>query len=505
MIKSIELLEVRWITTNIEFNKLNFIEGRNWSWKSTIIDLIKWMYKWKINIKSWISILTDTDWLVLRNEVWILTNKWFALWTDIELCTAWFFMWWTQISWINKSQEDKRKTISELLWIDRDQFFKDKWIDYDIKWLTWELKELKIREDTYTDSLIKTENDLDWLEVVTEPIEIKYNETVEWNQSELDRLKDNLKSIRLIDTKQWLLKEPKEVLLIQGNQNELDQLNKELQNIWIEGKNIPAKCDKCNQDIVNAEDIKKSLRIKYTKKLEEISIFKLEKSNQLDYEIYQREYALYDSAVIQYKKDIEDNKNIQINVDDINKKIKEFKLIKTTLWNIEEFAKYKDELSLYKVYESSKKQLEENIEWFINDIKWLDWKTLEKKIKKYKLIEKEFVSSVGNQLQLWDLQIIFYKELKSPNTKWEMFTETFDIKYKGKLYNEISGWERAVIDILIAKLFIDKNDIIDFMLQDNAEISKEVLTSVYTDVLEKDKIQLIATRISNTELIITNK
>ena len=490
MIKNITIKNVRWINLDIQAKKVNCISWKNATGKSTITQLIRELYRWKTSIKEWEVTIMDSDKNSLISKKWKLF-WWIWLWDRMLLMTPWFFMWQQTVTWINKTKEEKRKTISELLWIDRDWFFEKNWVDYSIKWLNQELRDLNTTEIAYWEQLIETENQLKDLVEVKEIPEVKL---IEWNENELELLKDRLNNI--LD-KEELQSVPnvEEVKLIEWNETELNILKAELESIVSEWKNIPTVCDKCWQDIKDAEKQKLILRDKYKAKAKQIKEFKLVKSNLSEYNKYKDELNNRNNV-------IENNRRIELNNNFINKtrinlekQIKEFKLVK---WNKEEYIEYINSSKDYIEYKTKKESLEKRKKELEDKIKSFNSKEIEDRIKKYKDTERKFIEWISDKLVLWDLKIIFYKELKTPNSDGDLYSSEFNIEYKWKLYDELSWWERWIVDIILASIFIKQYWVLDFIVIDNAEISEENIQKVIKEYLSD--LQVFYTKINTKDL-----
>ncbi len=490
MIQKLNVKWVRWINLDLSPKKINCLAWKNASGKSTVISLIRDIYRWKTSIKEWETTIMDSD-NTLINKNWKLFWK-INIWDQMLLMTPWFFMGQKTIPWINKSKEDKRKTISELLWIDRDEFFLDNWVDYNIKWLNQELRDLNTTEIAYWEQLIEAENQLKDLVKVKKPKEIKLTNG---NENDLELLKSQLNNLWEPEVCNWLHKKPKEVKLIEWNKHELDNLNNELQVILSDGKSIPSVCDKCWQDIKDADKQKGILRKRYADKLAEINNFKLIEGNINEFNNYKDELNKYNNSIKEKDRIENSNKIISERKKEIEDKIKNFKLIK---WNSEEYIEYTNANGEYISYNSKKETLEKRIKEIEDKIKSFNSKEIEDKIKKYKDTEKKFIKWIDNKLILWDLKIIFYRESITPNSDGDMYISDFNIEYKGKLYNELSGWESWVVDIILAAIFINQDKLIDFITIDNAEISEDNIKKVIKDYLWD--LQVFYTKISKTDL-----
>jgi ABC-type dipeptide/oligopeptide/nickel transport system ATPase component len=491
MIKNINIKDVRWISLDITAKKINCISWKNATGKSTIVQLIRDLYRWKTSIRKWEVTIIDSNKNTLISKNWKLF-WWIWLADRMLLMTPWFLMGNQTIVWINKTKEDKRKTISELLWIDRDWFFEKHGVDYSIKWLNQELRDLNTTEIAYWEQLIETENQLKDLVEVKEIKEIKL---IEWNENELDLLKDRLSNLWNEEELKGLFAEIPEVKLIEWNEKELERLKSELNQIVLEWKNIPTVCDKCWQEIKDSDKQKWILRDKYKDKVKEIKEFKLVKSNLNEYNEYKEHINKLNNRLEENKRIIESNKLLEEKKTNLEKQIKEFKLVK---WNREEYIEYTNSSRDYIEYKTKKESLEKRKKELEEKIKSFNSKEIEDKINKYKETEKKFIEWVSDKLVLWDLKIIFYKERKTPNSDGDMYSSEFNIEYKWKLYNELSWWERWVVDIILASIFITSYNVIDFIVIDNAEISEQNIKKVIKDYLSD--LQVFYTKIDNKNL-----
>lgn len=522
MLKNITINNTRWIELSKELSNLNFIKWWNWAWKSTFINLINDIYKWKTTIKEWVVTIIDDSMNPIIMEKWVIHNS-PALKEQADLSFPWFFMN-KETKGINLTKEDKRKTVSTVLGIDREEFFKSKWLDFfDVKWIKAEIKTKETQAQTLWAEIIEKENSLKDLVVPAKPRAVTLKES---NSQELELLKSRyeMKEKQLYTLKDNLskldLSEPKEVVLsktqnIKWNENEIAFMKKELEDLKVRWTKLKQEleslnwwiCPCCKQSfkddeaILEKEEELLSLRKEYArinKELTETIPVKTEiiKWNEV-------EYATYNSALQQYKRNLEmkDSYNEQIiDLEDelirINKSIKEFKLIK---WNSEEYNKYNILLNEYNKAVTLKESLEEDIKNLEIKISNLSTEDLEAKLNLYKETEKQFIDFCEDKLRLdEDTKFIFYRKLKSPNTNWDEYESDFNIEYKWKLYSECSAWEKWYIDILIAKMFIDSFGIQDFILIDNAELSTDNLNKIIKEQLEW--FQVFATRITEWEL-----
>ena len=532
---------VRWISNSFDFNEnLNVLEGENGTGKSTILSLIKDAYKGKTTIKDWYMKLSDSNNIEISIVEWKVKNS-PKLDKDIDILIPWVFMNDTRYIGINKTKEDKRKFLSDILWIDREWFFKEAWINYDIKWLISELRDEKVRQIEWANDLSNIKKQLEELEEVKEPTKVQL---VTSNESELQLLKDRLNEYKSsyidIKEKKELLPEIKLVIdkKIEGNEKELQAMKEELEKIvvkWKEIRNklsnlkikeVKDKCEYCWQSLNNELAIKQSEKDYNNKKLEletnleeitksykklskEINDFvlietKLIKWNQEDYEQRLKD----NNEIIKYNndidKDIKFNKELDIKIKDIEDKIKSFKLTK---WNQKEYEEYQSLLSDYNSYKSNKELLEKQLLVITDKIKSSKVVEIEDKISSYKETELSFIKFIENKITIWDLKFIFFRESKDKNAD-SQFISDFDIEYKGKLYSNLSGWEQAMVNIILSSILIKaynkkSGGDIDFILIDNAEISTENLKLVIKEYLQW--FQVITTRIGKWDLTLSNK
>jgi hypothetical protein len=492
MIKNIDIRNVRWVTLNSKLKTKTIIQWDNWVGKSTVVNIIKDMFKWKTSFKWDVNITTD-DWNIIMKNWKLFENIW--LWIKMDLMTPWFLMNWSSVKWINATTEDRRKTISDLLWIDRDWFFKEAWVEWNIKWLHSQLKDIKSKEQAYSMELIETENRIHNLEKIDKPDEVILTQ---WNEATLKSIEQSLINLNSkIVWLDWDVIKLEEIVLVQWNEHELNNLKKDMLFIESEWQSIKSNCPTCWQVLLDTEDIKNKLRIKWIEKKNEIDNFILIKNNVLEYNIYKDNLNKYENWIKERNRITDSNLQLLNDIKVLEDQKLHFKLV---TWNEDEYIKYQEVVWVYNEYITTKKILEERINDLSNKIKWLDSLSIEEKILKYKDTEKSFVQWVENKLVVGDIKIIFYRELVSPNTDGEFFTPTFNIEYKGKLYDECSSWQKYTIDIMVAYMFIKVYWILDFILIDSAEIWDVNLNSLINNEL-KD-LQVIYTRISNWDLII---
>ena len=189
MIKNLIIDNVRWISKVFDFWRINVIRWRNGSGKSTISKLIFDLYKWKSDIKEGAVTIIDDDWYEISSNKGTVHNS-PNVWVELFLSQVSSFMK-KEVAWLNKTKEDKRKLISEVLWINREKFFADNNCKDDISWLRKELNQRKISSNTLLKELIEKENQLNSLD------KVKKVELVQSNVTELTNLKNQLSSKKL--------------------------------------------------------------------------------------------------------------------------------------------------------------------------------------------------------------------------------------------------------------------------------------------------------------------
>lgn len=493
-VSKVSLVNVYWITEDFNLKDFNTISGPNGSGKSTIINSIIEVLKWKTNIKDWKAEITFDDWQVYSiAKGKLIWSPWFG--NQMDLMTPWFLMNGTPVTWINKTHEDRRKTLSEVLGIDRDQFFKDAGIDYNTKWLASELKDLKTREATYTSEIIKEEEKLMNHKAIDKPTTV---ELIEDNSQWLTHLKEKVEHLKsLIKSLQALPEKPTPVQLIQWNESDLNTMKSQLTSILEQWKSVTDTCPTCSQKLPDAETVKQKYRNDYKELWEKINNFILQPSNTEEYMQYQKAQSNYDNIFSNNKIIEEENAKIQTRITQLEEEIKNYKLVSG---NTDAYKAYQEVLSLYNQDQAAIQWAKLRIEEMTSIIQSLNTDEIEDKIKAYKKTERKFVEFVENKLAIWDLRILFYRELKTPNTDGDIYTPTFEIEYQWKPYSELSAWFKWVVDILLARIFIQAYKLIDFVLVDNAEISAENIKMIQEEYF-KD-FQFIHTSIAKTKLSI---
>lgn len=516
---------IHWIVQTFELTSLNVFSWMNWVGKSTVLKIVRDMLQGKTTIKKWSSIL-EMDWQVINMTDWVIFNS-----PKIHIRDLWFLSWkGKQVKWINQTKTDRRKTMFNLLNI--------KQFEGDIKWLTGELKEAQVKESTLMDELM--EREWFWAMEIEKPKEVKLVPGTIWNQSELDRLKERLETFKIEDKPDALenpvVVEFREAITTKGNSNDLEKLQAELETIkaeWLNKKteidsveleNIQEKCPTCQRDYDNTDQAKLIARTtyddlisrltsekeliwrKYTAKANEIKSFVLIEdtvieSNKEEYELYMKSLTAYNNR--NNKRINIHNRNLQINTDmqSVNKQIKEFKLVTETKWNEVEYEKYQHDLSVYNANEAVKETRLQDIASLKTKIKEIPTIEIKAKIAKYRADELEFIKSIKDKLTIGDVTIKVFTELKTPNAAWEMFKSDFAILYKWQDYNELSSWEQVICDLVIEKIFMD-SEWSELLLIDDAEISTENLDKIIREELQW--VTILTTRISNTELVMTN-
>lgn len=519
MITKISLKWVRWISESFALKEwLNVFNGKNGTGKSTVIQSISDAIRWeKIQVKEWEMTLEYDGLIVSRNANRLFTSPKI----DIDITLPGFLMGKHKlIKGVNTTQEERRKTVSNLLGIDRTKFFLDNKVDYDLVGLTSELRDLNTRSSTYTEQLCELESQK--IPEVKKPKEITFipstlDNFIKGNSDQLKFLKEQLSSI---DPYKEVLEVPPmpaeiifqwEKIINEWNSQEYILLSEQLEDIISQWKNVPSRCSTCWQDILDAEKVKASLRSKYNELKASLDNFvfiekQIAPSNIEAFTQYQKDIATYNAAL----KEIYDiwtyNTQIKSKIDSLQKQISEFQLIEDKtipgqIWNEELYNQYLQDDKNYALYVNSKENTEKQILDLKKKIKDLSTKPIEDKISKYKEVELMFIESIHSQLTVGDVKFIFYKTNTSPNAI-EPYSAVFDIEYKWKMYDQLSWGEQVVVDVVIATLFLSKSTL-DFILLDNAEISNENLKMLHDEYL--NGIQLITTRISNKELNLTHK
>jgi len=511
---------IRGITWEFNFKDLNILSWKNGAGKSTVLEIISNMLVNKTSIKTWTAIL-DIDWKITTLINWVINNS-----PQISIKEMWFLSWkGKQVKGLNSTKEDKRNTIFNLLWIEK--------FPGDIKWLTWELRDLKVQETTLMDEMVEKESF--WEMTMDKPKIVILKAWTKSNQIDIDRIQNEYKAIEKEEIPESL-PNPDEVkfiekITIKGNNDELIKLQDELEKIkneWLNKKseienveleNIQEKCPTCQRDYDDTNQAKiiaqttyddlttrltsekELISRKYLSQLETIASFKLipdavKESNIKEYDIYRDVLELHNKRSIEISNTESRNEIKERKITELNKQIKDFVLIEATEWNEDEYEKYQLELSNYNANEIVNKSRSDDIINLKKKIKDIPTVELESKIKKFRKDELAFVESIEDKLTINDIKISVFSKLRTPNAVWDMYKSDFTISYKWKEYSTLSSWEQIICDIVIHKMFMS-DSWTNLVMVDSAEISTENLKTV---ISELEWLTVITSRISTTAL-----
>lgn len=146
-----------------------------------------------------------------------------------------------------------------------------------------------------------------------------------------------------------------------------------------------------------------------------------------------------------------------------------------------------ERLQEQKDYEASLQQIEivkRELELKKNQLKSIDTLKVQNAIDSLKDIKKQFTKLLNEKTKELPIQIELYKEQKN----WEL-KESFTIIHNGMEYSTLSHGNKMIVQILLAKIFIDKLGL-DFILVDEASS------------IDKDNAKYIADLSKNYQIIL---
>lgn len=439
MIKSIE---IKYPEFNLDIKRnfnpwVNLLEEVNWYWKTTIFNTITSFYTGKF---PWLKKLPD--WIVnleLTTGRWMMNkSKWIGSPEPNELYN--YIIPWRFFS---LSAIEQRRILTKLLNLDINVFIRDKleyyyiWIEKDInrdiKESIWR-EQIILSDITRYKSILINFKEKDFNEI-TEFNKLKdevYTKTLEYNdivrlikesntinENKINHLNENIKTIL----------------------NQIDELNKEIDLI-----RLNSNCNLCWNSL-SKDDIDKQLN----------KLFDKLKIRQ-DWIILNEDEIVYHTSLLQEDKDylnildyIENAKMFWIELPEISEEVYE----EQKQYNIE-----KNQIELISKELDIKEQL----------LKWINTIELQNRLDEIVNTKIEFTKYLEKVIQNLPFKIELFKVYKNWN-----IDETFNIKFKWIDYNNLSTWNKNLISIMIAKLFID-NLRLDFILIDEASnISKDNL------------------------------
>ena len=500
MIKQIEInypwFWSKWLELTKEFTEwINIIEENNWYWKTTILNTIMSVftskYPWLRTLPEWIAtIITDSEKYVLSKKCWLWNTKES---NDLyNYCMPWrFFEWLTTVQ--------QRKVLVDLLWLDYDTFMKDlceaakphfpylDWSDSLESTLKAKMKEFETNETIILQDITRLKSQL------INCVEKDFSDVAKFH-SDQKIIEDLVKEYN-----KWILAR-------QTNYNNSVRNKTNLQNEFTNFQNDIERIVTAN---INLENQLVTLRSDYTTANENASCdkcwSKLEWANK---------QILLDSIArnaATIKVQIENNQS-KLKELDSSKKLTAMKLNTATaevdaydtnfevlgyddvIWNAKRFniefvwisevrlQEYDD----YNIQLNQKAFIEKELKVKEDNLKAIDTLKLQSNLDKL----KEFKSMFTKKLELatkdiW-LDIELFELQKNGNIK-----ETFTINYNWVDYYNLSTWNKAIVNIKLAKLFVDKLWLHFILIDEASNIGKDNISLVKD--LSKD-YQIIAVK-----------
>lgn len=505
MIKSISINYPEFwsgLKIDIEFKPwLNIIEERNWYWKSVLLKSIMSLYTGKFGtskvLPEWYSsIETDTTKYVLSKKNWI--GKDFE---DNELYL--YTMPWMFFDSL-PSTPKQREVLVKLLWLDYLTFMKDKITD-NIKWKEDYFKELSTFNDKTEDELkAMLKESLSKESTILEDImrlksklinkeEKDFTDVLEYREAIADIQRQAQEHNRWLFTiqqqHQKLLSDIRttesSIVQLQNLKSNYDAqlktLNEQLE--WLRSEysivQDESKCDKCGSKL--SED-KLKVRLNWI----------LSTANKVKDNISNTEIKISDTnksieslnkTLSKLKSDLDlfvlpetiDTNNIEECVIKLNlnriPKLEEGRELE-----YEEYQRYLNELSFVQSELNIKEQ----------QLKSIDSIRLQNSLDTIKWFKKMFTEYLEQETKKLPLDIELFKE----NKDWS-FKESFIIRKDWVEYSQLSTGNKAIIQIALAKIFIDK-------------LWMDVILIDEWSLISKDNLWLIK-ELSNTHQVIIAK
>lgn len=474
MIKKINI-NFPWFWTNglileKEFKKwLNVIEENNGWWKTSLLNTIQSVFTFKYpNMRTLpdgtATIETDKDKFILSKKNWIGTThelndlyNYIVPWKFFEL----------------KSTTEQRKVLIDLLDLDYNTFMKtecDKSVDQ-FPYLIWsedleknlnaKMKEFETNETLILQDINRLKSELINFDTKTfEDIE-RYNEDTnkvmeaikEYNKWIIDRQN---KYNALITSRNNLN------VRIDSNRNEIQRLtdsnislDKQLEQLRIDYSNTDSKaiCDKCWSEL---QWNKKQVVLDWLSQVaNKIKDQKVSNENTIKDLLNWKEQLLEQLNKVNKEIDSFNSDFTIISYDDLV-----WAALKLNLELVQPTKERLDEYEEYKSMIAKKQRTEEELKYKEDSLKAINTLLLQSSIDKFKEIKSMFTSKLEEATKSLPLDIELFETLKNGNVK-----ETFTIRYKDIDYYDLSTWNKWIVNIMLAKLFIDKLWL-DFILID---------------------------------------
>lgn len=455
-----------------EFTKgINIIEEENWYGKSTILNTIMssytFSYPWMRTLPKWsASITTDKDNLILSKKNWIgTTHEWNELY---KYTMPWKFF---EI----KSTTDQRKILVDLLWLDYKSFMITECAKNNLSWdenIESNLNK-KLKEDTMLSELLAAD-------IMRYTAEIR--DVPEEDFSDIDKFYADQKLIeeKTREHNKWILSR-------QSNYNSLlrdrDSLNNTINqkraevnrlvdcNLWIDSQldslrttykqnETAASCDKCWSKL-DGNNLKNLLE------------WIIQTANKLKAQKNSNKNSITD---ILKEKSLLVNKlndtNAQIDSFDTNFNVLSFDDI---LWNAKKFwIEFKwisenrlKELEIYKDALSKVDRIKQELSRKQKEMKEINILTTSNSIEVIKNIKSSFTTMLEEATKALELDIQLFEMQKN----W-VVKETFTVNYNGIDFYDLSTWNKSLVNIMMAKLFVDKLSMDVILIDEWSLISK---------------------------------
>ena len=511
MIKKIELNYPEfWSGLKIdrEFTSgINIIEENNAYWKSTILKTIMSLYTGKFGtsktLPEWFATIeTDNTKYVLSKKNWIGKDI-----QDNELYL--YTMPWMFFTALDSTPK-QRAVLVKLLWLDYVNFMKDK-ITESIKGKEEYYKELSTFNDKTEEDLkskMKDSLSKEWT-ILEDIIRLKskvinkeekdFSDVLEYREAIADIQRQAQEHNRwLFNIQQQHQKLLADIRTLENSiysseqtvkqyDSQIETLNKQLE--WLRNEydlvSTKSTCDKCwstlQQDklkvrldwiVTNANLVKAN--IEQAKNNQDKILIEIGNQNK-DYNKLKSDLDLF---VI--PKTI-DSSNIEQAVVDLNLN----RIPKLAIWRneeYEEYIKYLQDLS----FTTNELNIKEQ------QLKSMDSIRLTNSLDTIKALKKIFTEYLAEQTKKLPVDIELFKE----NKDWSL-KESFIIKKDWIEYSELSQWNKAIVEIALAKVFIDKLWM-DIILVDEANsISRDNISLIKE--LAKD-FQVIVCKATNWNL-----
>lgn len=467
---------------------LNLIEESNAWWKTTLWKTIMSIYTGKFGnsktLPEWFSsVETDKTKYVLSKKSWI--------WKDFEDNELYLYtmpgLFFNALS----STPKQREVLVKLLWLDYVSFMKDK-ISKNIKgkeeyfhelvnFNEWTEKELK---DKLKDSLTKEWTILEDIQRYKSQLinkeEKDFTDVLEYRELVSDIQRQAQEHNRwLFDIQQQYQKllsniRTTENIIMNNNINittfdkHIKSLNEQLQWLKTEYSIVQKQstCDKCGSKL--PED-KLKIRLDWIlstadKVKDNISIIEIDKTKVIEAnEVSNNTLSkLKDKQELFILPETINTSNIEECVTKLNLN----RVPKLEAWrelDYEEYQRYLNELSF----------IENELKIKEEQLKAIDSVRLENSLDIIKWFKKMFTEYLNKETKKLPVDIELFKQNKDGS-----FKESFIIRKDWVQYSELSTWNKSIVQLQLAKIFIDKLWI-DFVLVDEwSLISKDNLSFI---------------------------